>query len=871
MLFQLKWCVTLRGISAPQQIGRYEILGELGRGAMGVVFKARDPFIGRMVAVKTITTGIADNPDLLERFRREAQAAGGLQHPNIVTIYEMSEFEGTPFIAMEYLEGASLEKTIGGQLRLPLVHKLDYLVQACRALDYAHRRGVIHRDVKPANIMVTSEGLVKVVDFGIARIVDTAKTQTGVLLGTLSYMSPEQVRGQHADQRCDVWALGVVMYELLTYRRPFDGENHAAVLMSILQQEPRAIREFLPECPPALENLVQRALRKEESLRYPTMEALLVDLEPIWTSLQKEAVQKLVSHGRELMESGKLEEASKVLRKSLSIDTGNMTAKALFDQVSALLGANSAPLVESERIAGDQNRILAAVSRADKQTSEHNRGGTVVATAQFDPLLTRVMEPGSKQSDSSNPPAQNRGGQVGGTIIASSPLQALGIDRPAPPAAGQRSMPKATPPSSTVPQSPAPYGQGGVAQQTDGSWRQRAPIFATAGVVVLLILGAAGYWGLFPRHKVADEPHVNLPSPAPTAAPPSAQPVASAAASDAAPSTETPTAPTVSIEDQQRRLIDQAHEAADSKDYKTARVRLDEAAKLNGPLNALILDLRREFSDEAHGAELRQVAQQEQALWARGMKDIDAGRLDDSEKSLREILSLPEAGRHWADAARYVDEVIPERRQEEQLWARAQQESGATGPEHRINEVKILDQVLASGGIHQQEARQRRDSLFSQFARENRRRNNSQASVVSASEQAQFPRLEDAVDQAVTQGDAKALEQLQEIRPRFKSIVDGGGSLVPDARDYLNNVLPKAQKAIETKLASAEADTLSNAKFRDAVKQFDQAVATQNPKMLRSQVQSEFQEIANSGGPRTEEAARYVNEIIPAALKKIAR
>jgi ribosomal protein S20 len=205
------------------------------------------------------------------------------------------------------------------------------------------------------------------------------------------------------------------------------------------------------------------------------------------------------------------------------------------------------------------------------------------------------------------------------------------------------------------------------------------------------------------------------------------------------------------------------------------------------------------------------------------------------------------------------------------LWARAQQESGATGPDHRINEVKILDQVLASGGLHQQEARQRRDSLFSQFARENRRRNNSQASVVSASEQAQFPRLEDAVDQAVTQGDAKALEQLQEIRPRFKSIVDGGGPLVPDARDYLNNVVPKAQKAIETKLANAEADTLSNSKFRDAVKQFDQAVATLNSKVLRSQLQSEFQEIANSGGPRTVEAERYINVLIPAALKKIAR
>ena len=831
-----------------------------------MVFKARDPFIGRLVAVKTITAGIAEDPDLLERFRREAQAAGGLQHPNIVTIYEMSEFEGTPFIAMEYLEGASLEKTIGEQLRLPLVDKLGYLVQACRALDYAHRRGVIHRDVKPANIMVTSEGVVKVVDFGIARIVDAAKTQTGILLGTLSYMSPEQVRGRHADQRCDVWALGVVMYELLTYRRPFDGENHAAVLLSILQQEPRAIREFFPECPPALESVVQRTLRKEETLRYPTMEALLVDLEPIWMSLQKEAVEKLVSHGRELMDNGQLQEASEVLRKSLSLDTGNATAKALFDRVNALLGANAAPSVESKGvIAGDTNRILAAFSRAENTSPEHRQGGTMAATGQFDPPLTRVMEPDSPQRDSSVPSMQKRGVEAGGTIFASSPVPALRTDRPAPPAAGQRSTArKDVPPKSATPQSPALLGRRSAAPQTYSAPRNRTAIFAAAGVV-LLLLGAVGYWKLSPRRKVADVPQVSAPSPAP----PEAQPAATAAVSNAAPSIAAPAAPAVSIEDQQRQLIDRAHEAADAKDYKTAQARLDEAAKLDGPLNAMIADLRRGYSDEAHGAELRHAAQQEQNLWARAMKDFDAGRLDDSEKSLREILTLLEAGRHWTDAAKYVDEAIPERRQQEQLWSRAQQESAATGPDHRINEVKILDQVLAAGGVHQQEARQKRDTLFSQFAQMNRRRNNSPPSVVSAADQAQFPRLQDGFDQAVTQGDAKALEQLQEMRPRFKSIADGGGPLVPDARDYLNNLIPRAQKIIEAKLANAEADTLFNAKFRIAVKEFDQAVATQNGKMLRSRIQPEFREIANSGGPRTKEAELYVDILIPAALKKI--
>ncbi|HEV2520905.1 MAG TPA: protein kinase [Candidatus Acidoferrales bacterium] len=886
--------MTPSGISVPQQIGRYDILEELGRGAMGVVFKARDPFIGRLVAVKTITAGIADDPDLLERFRREAQAAGGLQHPNIVTIYEMSEFEGTPFIAMEYLEGESLEKKIGRQTRLPLVQRLGYLVQACRALDYAHRRGVIHRDIKPANIMVTSEGLVKVVDFGIARIADTAKTQTGAMLGTISYMSPEQVRGQHADQRCDIWALGIVMYELLSYRRPFVGENHAAVLMSIIDNEPKAIREIAPECSQDLETVVLRAIHKEAGQRYQTMEAVLVDLEPIWTSLQKEAVQKLVSHGRELIEGGKLEEASEVLRKSLLIDTGNVTARELFDQVNALIGANPANSAGSEPVSGSRNPQPATVPPAEELESAHRRHNTVVATSPFDPKLSQMREPGDKHRESSDPAArpaqqqtQNRstisnesampsarshGGTVGGTIFVPSPAQTPRTDRPAPPAAGQRStVAKTVPPRSAAPQSPAPLARRAAAPKSDRASGKRTPAFQAAGGVILLILGAAGYWKLSARHNFAEQPRMNIPAPPLIPVPAAAQPAEARNAPGATPAVGTPEAATASIEDQQRHLIDLAHEAADSRNYKAAQLRLEEAAKLDGPLNALVKDLRREFSEDAHGADLRQVAQQEQSLWTRAMKDVDAGRFDDSEKSLREILTLPEAGRHWRDAARYVDEIIPERRQQEQLWAREQHESGMIGPEHRLNEVRILAQVLAQGGAHQHEARQKRDSLFSQFTWGKLGKNEVQAPGISASDLAQFPRLKDAVDQAVTQGDAKALVQLQDIRPRFKSIVDGGGLLLPDARDYLNSVIPKAQKTIEDRLAKTEADAAANAKYREVAKKFDQAVATQNTKILRSQIQPEFLDIVNAGGPRTEEAARYVNALIPAALKKSAR
>jgi predicted Ser/Thr protein kinase len=268
-----------------QQIGRYEVLQEIGHGAMGVVFKARDPLIDRLIALKTITASVAEDKDLLERFRREAKAAGMLQHPNIVTIYEMGEADGVPFIAMEYLEGESLDALITRRAPAPLQQKVGYLVQTCRALQYAHRRSVIHRDIKPANIVVTVEGVVKVVDFGIALLAAASKTQTGTLLGTLAYMSPQQLGGKRADARSDIWSVGVVLYELLTGRRPFEGENHAALVLSILKDEPVPLREMLRECPYQLDAIVRKALAKDDAVRFQSMEELLLGLKSAWATL----------------------------------------------------------------------------------------------------------------------------------------------------------------------------------------------------------------------------------------------------------------------------------------------------------------------------------------------------------------------------------------------------------------------------------------------------------------------------------------------------------------------------------------------------------------------------------------------------------
>jgi eukaryotic-like serine/threonine-protein kinase len=168
---------------------------------MGEVYKARDSVINRLVALKTITNTLAHNKDLLERFYQEARAAGTLQHPNIVTIFELNKEGETPYIAMEFLEGESLERIISRKPTLSISEKLGYVVPVCRALDYAHKRGIVHRDVKPANIMATSDGTVKVVDFGIARLVDAGLTQTNMLIGTIAYMSPQQIQGERADER----------------------------------------------------------------------------------------------------------------------------------------------------------------------------------------------------------------------------------------------------------------------------------------------------------------------------------------------------------------------------------------------------------------------------------------------------------------------------------------------------------------------------------------------------------------------------------------------------------------------------------------------------------------------------------------------
>jgi serine/threonine protein kinase len=304
---------------------------------MGEVYKARDSVINRTVALKTITNNLANNTDLLERFYQEARAAGTLQHPNIVTIFELNKEGETPYIAMEFLEGESLEKLIARKAPLTISEKLGYIVPVCRALDYAHKRGIVHRDVKPANIVVSSDGVVKVVDFGIARLVDGGLTQTNMLIGTIAYMSPQQIQGDRADERSDIWAMGVTCWELVAGERPFNGDNHAALMMKIISGEPPPLSEKDSASPADLDAVVARMMNKDITERFQTMEEVLLELEPVWRRIQLGTVSQLIESGKSLLESQDLLRAQRVLREALQIESSNPEARTLLEKTNAAI------------------------------------------------------------------------------------------------------------------------------------------------------------------------------------------------------------------------------------------------------------------------------------------------------------------------------------------------------------------------------------------------------------------------------------------------------------------------------------------------------------------------------------------------------
>ena len=267
--------------SIPTKIGRYDIIELVGRGGMGVLYRARDRMLERDVALKMMHVDFSVDSAARERFEREAKAVARLQHRNVVTIHELGSADGSPYIVMEFLGGQDLDVRIRDGVPMTLTEKLDVAIQLCEGLGYAHEQGIVHRDIKPGNVRVLEDGTVKILDFGIAKFAVNSVTQSGSILGTPGYMAPEQVMGQPVDGRADLFSAGVLLYEVLSGKKPFTGDAPTAVVYQIMHVEPPPIHDAAPELPEALNEIVTRALAKNPNERYARASEMAADLQMV--------------------------------------------------------------------------------------------------------------------------------------------------------------------------------------------------------------------------------------------------------------------------------------------------------------------------------------------------------------------------------------------------------------------------------------------------------------------------------------------------------------------------------------------------------------------------------------------------------------
>jgi eukaryotic-like serine/threonine-protein kinase len=266
-------------------IGKYRDFELVGEGAMGVVYKAVDSVLGRTVAIKVMSDSIAQQEDLRKRFLREAQAAASLQHPNVVCIHDFGDADGHLFIAMEFIDGVDLERMIDRGEPRSVQAKLDVIIDVLDGLGFAHNRGIVHRDIKPANIRVGGDGRAKIMDFGVAHLMSSSMTNTGSILGTPSYMAPEQITEGRTSPGTDIFAVGAVLYQLLSSVKPFDGANLQNLLFRIATENPRPIRDLMPELPRELDRIVSKAMAKDPTVRYIDAADMANDLKAVRSKL----------------------------------------------------------------------------------------------------------------------------------------------------------------------------------------------------------------------------------------------------------------------------------------------------------------------------------------------------------------------------------------------------------------------------------------------------------------------------------------------------------------------------------------------------------------------------------------------------------
>jgi len=326
-----------------EKIGKYKIVDELGKGGMGIVYKAYDPVMDREVAIKVILEIAMEVPEIKARFYREARTAGKLTHENITIVHDVGEDQGKPFIVMEYLPGNDLRELLETNYPLTLLQKLEIAHNVTQGLAFSHSRDIIHRDIKPANIRITDDGKVKIMDFGIARPGSSSLTSTGTVIGTPYYMSPEQIQGRKVDKRSDIFSFGVLLYELLTYKKPFTGNEPTAVMYKIVHEEPENAADLEQVCPPALREIVSRILEKNPDRRYQSFDDIGRDLEFIITDLrqedrrkiteQRKQLEKILLEARNMIGKRRYREAYNLTDQAASLDAGSSQVLRVRDEI----------------------------------------------------------------------------------------------------------------------------------------------------------------------------------------------------------------------------------------------------------------------------------------------------------------------------------------------------------------------------------------------------------------------------------------------------------------------------------------------------------------------------------------------------------
>jgi predicted Ser/Thr protein kinase len=506
----------------PEQIGKYRIVERIGRGGMGTVFKAHDPVLDRMVALKVISSEGDVTEELKARFYREAQACAKLNHPNIVVVHDLGEDSGQLFIVMEFLDGQELKYLIERQ-RLSLEEKLSLMVQVCDGFHFAHQKGIIHRDIKPGNIFVLRNGQVKILDFGIARIAagtDPGLTRTGLIMGTLRYMSPEQARGR-VDHRSDIFSIGAVFYELLGGRPVFDSPDPMEILEKIRSEQPVPLVELDSTIPPGLASLVERAIRKDPAQRFPDLGQMRAQLEGVRRGFTDEGDRLQGQVGEQFDRLRELQATlERLLGRSLDDETTPLpTDSAGLDELRTL----------AEALAGRIEDVEARVFQAEALESHIARGQELLRAG--DPSAAaeefeRVLQEAPEHVRAQEGLRQARSVAAAPAARSATPAAPRAPEPVLPKASERVAMPKApegprpAAPEVRVPSRPAP--PPAPAPMRDGPASRPRP--GRRGVVVAGVLGALVVLGLgiylfYPSAPETTAPVIVVPTPIPTPAP----------------------------------------------------------------------------------------------------------------------------------------------------------------------------------------------------------------------------------------------------------------------------------------------------------------------------------------------------------------